>query len=457
MFQDFFSASTHALTQQELKSIFENYLIQSNLHDSKNLLAFSAGVDSVALFFLLLEARIPFDIAIVHYHTRIQADDEVVYAKELATRFNKHCFIAHAPQFTSGFEQRAREFRFGFFESLIVRYGYTRLLLAHQLNDRVEWLFMRLAHGSGLGNLLGFEERREAGEFAYCIDDGIFEELYISSEKLSEERQIYLDSKSVKKKYYEVCRPLQAIPKTTLKMYCATRKLRYFEDESNMDKRFLRNYFRHEFCERFVNEFSYGIMQSLTYLERDYQSLSRLIHTEIFNLSYLFRQLERDGKCTDLCECYFRIYMIRVENYDENVLMLGCDKVFKQCGYVLSASQRSEIVKSMFNCQIAHILVTRNPAKPKGEVGIVERVYIVPNLLGMYKNVTKISMPKDFRQFCAQENVSPRLRGILFAEFSAWILEKYALTLHAWQAMKKAERYAIYQKFRMRIRNFFTL
>lgn len=46
------------------------------LQNSKNLLGFSGGVDSVALFFLLLEFKIDFDIAIVHYHTRKEADED---------------------------------------------------------------------------------------------------------------------------------------------------------------------------------------------------------------------------------------------------------------------------------------------------------------------------------------------------------------------------------------------
>ena len=51
---------------------------------SNNLLAFSAGVDSTALFFWLVEKNIPFDIAIVNYHTRPTSNEEVAYAKELA-------------------------------------------------------------------------------------------------------------------------------------------------------------------------------------------------------------------------------------------------------------------------------------------------------------------------------------------------------------------------------------
>ena len=61
----------------------------SEIKNQKNLLAFSAGIDSSALFFLLIEKDIPFDIAIVNYNLRAQSNDEVSYAKELAKKYNK--------------------------------------------------------------------------------------------------------------------------------------------------------------------------------------------------------------------------------------------------------------------------------------------------------------------------------------------------------------------------------
>ena len=64
----------------------------SVIKNQKNLLAFSAGVDSVALFFLLLEQNISFDIAIVDYNLRAQSKDEISYAKELAFKYNKFTF-----------------------------------------------------------------------------------------------------------------------------------------------------------------------------------------------------------------------------------------------------------------------------------------------------------------------------------------------------------------------------
>ena len=54
----------------------------SRIKNNKNLLAFSGGVDSSALFFLLQNHKIDFDIAIVNYNTREQSKDEVKYAQD---------------------------------------------------------------------------------------------------------------------------------------------------------------------------------------------------------------------------------------------------------------------------------------------------------------------------------------------------------------------------------------
>lgn len=58
----------------------------SEIKSSKNLLAFSAGIDSTALFFLLLNSNISFDIAIVDYNIREQSKEEVAHAKKLSKK-----------------------------------------------------------------------------------------------------------------------------------------------------------------------------------------------------------------------------------------------------------------------------------------------------------------------------------------------------------------------------------
>lgn len=130
-----------------------------NITTQKNLLAFSAGVDSTALFFMLLEQGIPFDIAIVNYNVREQSKEEVTYALSLALEYNKQRFVHDVElESQSNFEKNARDIRYAFFEELIEEYGYETLLTAHQLNDKLEWFLMQLGKGAGLSELLGLQE-----------------------------------------------------------------------------------------------------------------------------------------------------------------------------------------------------------------------------------------------------------------------------------------------------------
>ena len=87
-----------------------------SLRHTKNLLAFSGGGDSTALFFLLLEHKIPFDIAHVNYQTREQSNAEEDYAKELAQTHQKQLFTFTCKLDESNFEHHAREERYTFFE-----------------------------------------------------------------------------------------------------------------------------------------------------------------------------------------------------------------------------------------------------------------------------------------------------------------------------------------------------
>ncbi len=177
------------------------------LNANKNLLAFSAGVDSSALFFILLENNINFDIAIVNYGLREQAKEEISYAKELADIYDKKIFIANAPQFDSNFEANARYFRYNFFKEIIEQNAYTALLTAHQLNDKLEWLLMGLSKGSGLSELSGMEE-------------------------------------IVVKDNYKIIRPLLKQTKDDLLLFLNRKKYKYFIDESNNETKYRRNKFR---------------------------------------------------------------------------------------------------------------------------------------------------------------------------------------------------------------------
>ena len=177
------------------------------LKNRKNLLAFSAGIDSTALFFLLLENGIDFDIAIVNYGLREQAKEELSYAKELSIKYNKRCFATDAPKFNSNFEANARVFRYNFFVDIITSNAYDNLLTAHQLNDKLEWLLMRLSLGAGCAELSGLEE-------------------------------------ITKRENYILIRPLLNYTKDELLEYLQNKEIKYFIDRSNFDTKYRRNQYR---------------------------------------------------------------------------------------------------------------------------------------------------------------------------------------------------------------------
>ena len=257
----------------------------SYLKTRKNLLAFSGGGDSTALFFLLLEHNIPFDIAHVNYQTRPQSDDEEAYAKTLAHTHQKQIFVFTCKLEASNFEHEARLMRYDFFERVIREKNYNTLLSAHHLNDTLEWFLMQLCKGAGLVELLGMSEYEE-------------------------------------KKDYTLLRPLLHVKKADLLSYLSKLSIPHFEDESNTDIHYLRNRFRHAISNPLIDMYAEGISKSFSFLEAD---KSLLIH--------------RAYQCVeDLC---------LIERKEDDLLNIrAIDHTLKRLGTVLSTSQRDEILKT---------------------------------------------------------------------------------------------------------------
>ncbi len=201
------------------------------LLSGKNLLAFSAGVDSSALFFILIEHNINFDIAIVNYNLREQAKEEVAYAKELAKKYNKKIYTASAPVFNKNFEANAREFRYTFFKQIIKENAYCNLLTAHHLNDKLEWLLMRLSKGAGVSTLSGMQVVEQ-------------------------------------KEYYTSVRPLLEYTKEELLNYLEKNKIKHFVDKSNFNTKYERNKFR-PLANTLLKEGKDGFLRSFNLLQNE--------------------------------------------------------------------------------------------------------------------------------------------------------------------------------------------
>ncbi|PAF54529.1 tRNA lysidine(34) synthetase TilS [Helicobacter sp. 13S00482-2] len=267
------------------------------LQDHKNLLGFSAGVDSVSMFFSLLELGIEFDVSIVNYGTREASDEESEYAQDLCRKYHKRCFVLKAPRIESNFECEARKIRFDFFEDIIVKNNYDNLILAHHLNDKLEWFLMQLAKGSGLNTILGF--------------DGI------------EQRE-----------RYKIIRPFINITKSEIYEYCS--KYKFYEDSTNEDSRYKRNEFRYTYSNKMIKKYSKGISKSFEYLTQERKMLYKEREILYFGDIVYFQK----------CSPY--------QDIDE------IDKIIKKMGYVISSNQRKEILRTGFSCEIATKYIVEN-------------------------------------------------------------------------------------------------
>jgi len=256
------------------------------LKEKKILLAFSGGVDSSALFFLLHDSKVRCDLAIVDYGIREESFDEVVYARELANAHKVECFSTKAPLFDSDFEAKAREFRYSFFEQLISKHNYDILLTAHQLNDQLEWFLMRLTKGAGASELVGLREVTQ-------------------------------------KVNYLLVRPLLEYSKEELLEYLRAGNKSYFIDSTNSDENYERNYFRVHFSDKLVAKYKEGIKKSLQYIKSDALMLEE-------NYEIIFKEQE------------LVIALLKNKNYKSKAV----DILLKRVGYLLSSKQRKHIDNS---------------------------------------------------------------------------------------------------------------
>ena len=304
------------------------------LKNKKILLAFSHGSDSTALFYTLLNLGVKFDCAFVNYKTRKQSDEEEASAKELCEKFGVNLFIKTASldlQNSSNFENIARQIRYEFFDEIAVKFGHDTLITAHQLNDKFEWFLMQLSKGSGLVNLLGFE----------AIE---------------------------KRQNYDIVRPFHNVSKTQILEFLSENKIKFFNDISNENTNFKRNFIRSEFSDKFMARYESGIKKSMQFLGDDKKAiLGEFVYSDD------------------------EFFIIKKDKFALNLI----DKACKILGVVLSQKTRQECDKS--DCVVSHkIAVASN-----------EKYYFIAPYI-------KTKMDKNFKEKCRILQIPPLVRGYIF-------------------------------------------
>ena len=255
--------------------------ILAALKSGKNLLAFSYGSDSTALFYALNAYKIDFDLALINYKMRAQSDLEEAAAKKLAGEFGKQIFTKTAPNFKNNFQNAARNFRYEFFGEICVNFGYENVILAHQMDDKFEWFLRQFARGAGLAELLGMRELEKRDKFT-------------------------------------LLRPFLRTTKAEILSFLQQNKLKFFKDSSNENEKYQRNYLRKHFAAPFMSEFGAGVGRSFEYLGKDLRSFEGENGGEIAEFRGIL-----------ICEC------------SETAIT----RAVKKMGLVMSAGQRRELTK----------------------------------------------------------------------------------------------------------------
>ena len=304
------------------------------MRNKKNLLAFSAGTDSSALFHMLEENNIQFDMIMVNYNTREESKKEVEFAKNK----NKHLHLLETNldlEKGSNFEKVARDIRYEFFDKEMI--NYDNLILGHNLSDKVEWFLMQFIKGAGVKELYGMETESE-------------------------------------RKDYTILRPILDLSKEEILKYLKKNNIEYFYDKSNDNKKFTRNFIRHNFSEKLLKEGKKGILKTFKILEKEKKHLPK-------------EKLIEKNK--EYCK-----YEIKFE-FAAGVI----SRYLKERGYLLSGGQRNEFEEK------EEITVK---SKDKGYYSATYRegyLYISP-----YDNSV---MPKKIKEEMREKKIPPKHRRYL--------------------------------------------
>lgn len=219
------------------------------------LVAVSGGVDSTVLAHLCKKANIDFSIAHCNFNLRDEESDNdqefvETLAEELGVSFFFQSFNTTevAIENSKSIQLTARELRYDWFEELIKKNNFDYLFSAHHLNDRVETTIFNFLRGGGVPGLRSIR----------IIND------YIA-------------------------RPLIGFTRKDIELYAVINNIKWREDSSNSNKKYTRNYIRHEIIPLFddVHEnWEKAVENSYIRLEQSEEILKTLAHAIQLKLEF---------------------------------------------------------------------------------------------------------------------------------------------------------------------------
>ena len=260
-------------------------------------LGLSGGVDSIALFHLLVTKHKESYKELVAFHINHGLREQSYEEAEFVENFVKHYNVkfykkelnmkdlvrdSHTSE-----EMLARKLRYDAFEEMSSLEGGVKLITAHHKNDQVENILMRLLSGRSMDYNLMIEEKTTIGNL-------------------------------------EVYRPLLSVLKTDLEQYADKNDLKYYVDSTNFDTDYTRNNIRHNIVP-LLNDVNAASFDNLINFSSYYQNINAELKNKVLEDKNDYVITEEDGKVelnreklleNTKEEIYFLLRDILANNFD---------------------------------------------------------------------------------------------------------------------------------------------
>ncbi len=224
------------------KYIEEHQLISKN--DSL-LVAVSGGVDSIVLLHLLHSEG--YKIAIGHCNFSLrgkESDEEEKFVRKLAKSLKLDIYVntfstaEYAKNRGVSTQMAARELRYDWFNQLCAEHEYSKIVVAHHLDDQIETVLLNFTRGTGIMGLTGMAPA-----------------------------------------HGNVIRPLLFATREEILTYATKNKLKWKEDSSNKEDKYARNNIRHHVIP-ILKSINPGLYQTFAHSEQRIKNVQSIYTKE---------------------------------------------------------------------------------------------------------------------------------------------------------------------------------
>lgn len=216
----------------------------------------SGGADSLCLLDHMDKAGYQPVICHFNHGIREESSAEAIYveklglAKGIKVIRGGSSVLNHARSQSLSIEESARILRYKFLFKHAMRLNAHAVAVAHNADDQVETILMHLLRGTGLNGLVGMLFYELPNSWSHDIP---------------------------------LVRPLLDVSRVEIDTYCKENNIKTLLDRTNLDTRYLRNYFRHKIIpgmEEVIPGFSKRIGRTVEILQADQEVLNDLTEKE---------------------------------------------------------------------------------------------------------------------------------------------------------------------------------